>query len=464
MQTNRPFTVAALLLTMFMTALEATVVATAMPTVIGDLGGLSLYGWVGASYLLTSTVSVPVYGKLADLRGRKPILLLGIVLFLVGSAASGAATTIGQLIAFRALQGAGAGAVQPVTMTVIGDLYTPQERGKIQGFFGSVWGVAGVSGPLLGGLIVKLLGWRWVFYLNVPIGVAALGVLTWAYHERRDPGRGGLDVPGALLLTLASSLLLLGASSPSLLWTLVPGALLLVGFVVVEKKVEAPLLPLALVTRRDMAVATLSSSLLGVAMMGTLIYGPLYLQEVREKSPTQAGSVVAAMLIGWPIAATITSKLLGRIGYRAPILLGALLVAAASAGFAAAVAAGASPLAMAALMFVFGLGMGLANTSMIIAVQAGVDWSQRGVATALNSFARLMGGTLGVGALGGVLASRLGVQLRGEGKAILDQAQRVSLGEGLVVVFWGVAAVACLNLMAALLYPSAPGPGAQDKA
>ena len=453
MPTNRPLTVAALLLSMFMSALEATVVATAMPTVVGDLGGLTLYGWVGASYLLASTVSVPLYGRLADLRGRKPILLLGIVLFLAGSAASGAARTIGQLIAFRALQGLGAGALQPVTLTVLGDLYTPEERGRVQGLFGAVWGVAGVSGPLLGGLIVHWLGWRWVFFLNLPFGALALVVLSLAYREQRAGGQGAIDLPGAFLLTAASSLLLLGSSGGSTAPALLPGLALLLLFVVVEGRVAAPLLPMALVARRAMAVATSASALFGVAMMGSLIYAPLLVQEVRGGSPTDAGTAVAPMLVGWPIAATVTSKLIVRIGYRRPIQLGAWLVAAASAGFAAAVTSGASPWAMRAGMFVFGVGMGLANTAMIIAVQASVDWSQRGVATALNLFARSMGGTLGVGALGGILASHLAHHPEAGAARALDAAQRLALERGLGVVFWVIAAVALLNALLALLYP-----------
>ncbi len=459
LQTNRPLTVAALLLAMFMSALEATVVATAMPTVVGDLGGLALYGWVGSAYLLASTVSVPIYGKLADLKGRKPVLVLGIVLFLLGSVASGAARTIWQLIGFRALQGAGAGAMQPVTLTILGDLYTPEERGRVQGLFGAVWGIAGVSGPLLGGLIVRWLGWRWVFFLNVPIGALGLLVLLWAYREERAAARGALDLPGALLIGASSVLLLVGASGGG--WgALAVGALLLAAFVLVEGRVAAPLLPLGLITGRAMAVATGSSALFGVAMMGSLIYAPLLVQEVRGGTPTEAGAVVAPMLVGWPIAATATSKLLVRIGYRRPIQLGAAFVAAGSAGFAGAVMAGASAWVLQGCMFFFGIGMGLANTAILIAVQASVDWSQRGIVTALNMFARSMGGTLGVGALGGVLAASLGIQVGSErGTVALDAAQRAALEGALSTVFLAVAAVAVANALLALLYPESGPPG-----
>ena len=445
-----------------MAALEATVVSTAMPTVVNDLGGLSLYGWVGASYLLASTVSVPVFGKLADLRGRKPVLLVGIVLFLAGSAASGAARTIGQLIAFRLLQGVGAGSVQPVTMTIVGDLYPAEQRGKVQGLFGAMWGVSGIAGPLLGGLIVRTLGWRWVFYLNVPLGLAALAGLAWAYHESPDERRGQLDVAGAMLLMGSSTALLLGASGQGAVW-LLPGLVLLAAFIVVEQRRREPLLPLTLVAQRSMAIATVTTGLFGVAMMGSLIYMPLLIQEVRGGSPTEAGATVAPMLIGWPLAATLTSRILARVGYRLPLLLGAVCVAVASVGVAAAVRYDQGTMALRGLMFVFGLGMGMSSMSTIVAVQSSVETRQRGIATALNMFARSMGGALGVGALGGLLAARLGaaaghVSAHGGGaaQAALGPTERAALGGALGGIFWVIAGVGVANLVLAFFYPERP--------
>lgn len=453
--THRPLTVAALLLSMFMAALEATVVATAMPTVIGDLGGLALYGWVGAAYLLASTVTVPLYGKLADLRGRKPVLLLGIALFLAGSAACGAAQSLAQLVAFRAVQGLGAGAMQPITLTIIGDLYTPQERGRVQGLFGAVWGVSGVSGPLLGGLIVHLLGWRWVFFINLPLGLLSAAILLWAFHEPpRAHQRASLDVAGTLALTASATLLLAGSSGQRPALAVPAGLGLLALFLVIERRASEPLLPLDLLSRRAMAVSTGASALFGVAMMGTLIYLPLFVQGVRSGTPTQAGAAVAPMLVGWPLAATATSRFLLRVGARTPIVAGAFLVAAASASLGAALAADAPPWSLQALTFFFGVGMGLANTSMIISIQASTPWEQRGVATATNLFARSMGGALGVGALGGVLAARLGA-----GDAVVREAasmspeQRAALASSLGLIFWAIAAVAALNAALALLYP-----------
>src|SRR5207245_6553287 len=215
MKTNRPLTVISLLLSLSMAAMEMTVVSTAMPTVVGDLGGIHLYSWVFTGYLLTSTVTVPLYGKLADLYGRKPVLLAGIGVFLVGSMASGLARGIGTLIAFRALQGLGAGAMQPTTLTIVGDIYNLEERSRMQGVFGAVWGVAGLIGPLLGGVIVHYLSWRWVFFINVPAGIAAAALLVVALHENVEHRRHSLDLAGAGLLMVGLVALLAGTHGGS---------------------------------------------------------------------------------------------------------------------------------------------------------------------------------------------------------------------------------------------------------
>src|SRR6266851_9957572 len=248
--TNRPLTVVALVLCVFMAALEATVVATAMPTVIAELGGLKLYGWVTAGYLLASTVSVPVYGKLADLRGRKPLLLIGIGFFLVGSMASGLSRTIVELIAFRVVQGLGAGAMAPLALTVASDIFSFEGRGKIQGFFSAVWGVSALIGPLLGGTIVKILSWRWVFYVNVPLGLLAALVLVLAFKENAEPRPGAMQWRSAVALTVASGLLIGSADGKSGL-LLVPAALLLLAlFVRFEKDAREPILPVGLFSDR----------------------------------------------------------------------------------------------------------------------------------------------------------------------------------------------------------------------
>lgn len=467
---NRRLTVTALLLSMFMAAMEATVVGTAMPTVIADLGGLALYGWVGAAYLLASTVSVPIYGKLADLYGRKSLLLLGITLFLAGSVASGGAHTIVALILARAVQGLGAGAMQPIAVTVVGDLFSIEERGRVQGLVGAVWAIAGIAGPLLGGLIVHALSWRWVFWVNVPFGLASAAILLRFYREQPRAARTlALDWRGALLLSLAALALLLGAAGELPALTLPLGGVLALLFVWQARRAADPVLPIALVTRRPIAVAALTSLLLGATMMGTLMFVPLYVQGVLGGSPAEAGATAAPMLVGWPIASTLTSRVLVRVGFRAPVWLGSVLCAGSLAAFALLLAPGASMPALQGVMFVYGLGMGLVNTTLLIAVQSSVGWEQRGVATALTMFSRSIGGALGVGAFGSMLAARLGALLPPDSvRAMLDPARRhtiaggaeiaAALASSLAPIFWITAGLAALNVLVVAFYPRAAVP------
>ena len=463
--TNRPLTVAALLASMFMAAMEATVVATAMPTVIAELGGINLYGWVSASYLLASTVSVPLYGKLADRSGRKPVLLIGIAVFLAGSLASGLAQNIEQLIAFRALQGLGAGAVQPIVLTIIGDLYTPAERGRVQGLFGAVWGIAGIAGPLLGAALVHAVSWRWVFLVNIPPGILSFAVLIGAYREdAREKSRSPLDVLGALAITAASLALLLAASQVAPWIMLAASGVFTWLFVWIERRAADPVLPLSLLSRRLIAVTTIASALFGAAMMGVLTFLPVHVQGVLGRAPVIAGATISPMLVGWPIASAITSRLLVRTGYRTPVWIGSAVIAVALVALAWLVVGGAGPVALGAVMCVFGMGMGLQVTAIVIGVQASVGWEQRGVATASNMFARTMGGALGVGALGAVLALRIGRTLPADVVgALLDPHRREealrypgvveALGDALDPLFWAGGVVAVIGLLVVLAHP-----------
>lgn len=405
---SRPLTVVAILLSMFLSAMEATVVSTAMPTVIAELHGIELYGWVGAIYMLATTVTIPLWGKLADVAGRRPAMLAGITLFLLGSMASGLSRSMATLVVMRAVQGLGAGSLQTVSLTIIGDLFTVQERGKIQGVFGAVWGVAGMAGPLVGGLIVTHLSWRWVFFVNLPFGLLSAAMLVLFYREAGTRERGALgrvDWAGAALLSAAVVSLLLGVGGRAWQVTLPLSLALGAAFVAVERRAADALLPLPLLARPIIRASAVLGALMGAVMMGALMYVPLYVQAVMHGSPTAAGSSIASMLVGWPLASAVSGRILARTGYRPLVLAGTVTIALSSA--ALAVALGAGTAALAAIAFALGVGMGLANTALLIAVQESVAHAERGVATATAMFARTIGGAIAVGALGALLGALL---------------------------------------------------------
>ena len=463
--TRRRSTVFALLASIAMSALEATVVSTAMPTVIAELGGIDRYGWVGAAYMLASTVSMPIYGKLADLYGRRPTLVFGIVLFTLGSLASGAATSMNVLIAARAAQGLGAGAMQPVAMTIVGDLFTLEERSRVQARFGSVWGISGIAGPIVGGLIVATIGWQWVFWINIPLGVLSIVLLMRSYHEPvRPPVRVHIDWLGALTLALASIAILVGAER-ELPWLMIPlGIGLTIVFLLIERRAESPVLPLALVMRRGIAVASAASLLLGAAMMAAVMFVPLFAQGVLGASAPEAGATIAPMLIGWPIASAMTSRALSRVGFRIPVIVGSFVVVIGLGALALLAHPGVSLWSLRSAMFVYGLGMGFTLTAQILAVQSSVETSERGVATATNLFARSMGGALGAGALGAVFTAALGDRLPAETVAMLldphrrgeiaTVAIRDALASGLLPIFQVGALLGLAAHAVSLFYPA----------
>ncbi len=475
-RTSRPLTVVSLLLALFLAAMEMTVVSTAMPTVVGELGGLPLYAWAFAAYMLAATVTVPIYGKLADLRGRKPVMLAGLGIFLAGSLLCGQAGSMGALIAWRALQGLGAGAIQPVTLTIVGDLFDFHERSRMQGIFGAVWGVAGLVGPLVGGAIVHAVGWRWIFWLNLPFGAASAAVLALAYHEHRERHEHRLDVLGAALLSAAVVAALLAARSRAAGLVAVPVALAAGGlFLAVERRASEPLLPLDLFSQRVMAVSSLAGTLMGAAMISTVTYVPLWVQSVLGAAPTVAGAAIAPMAIGWPVASAVSGRALPRVGYRRLLVGGFATSAAAALALALVLRPGASVLSIQALTALYGVGLGTANTPLVIAIQTSVPWNRRGVATASTMFFRTIGGTLAVGLLGGVLAHALAVagigadaaeKILGPERAALSTAvlDRVAgaLQSAMAVVFWAVAAIAAAAFGAVLRFPHveiAPRPG-----
>jgi EmrB/QacA subfamily drug resistance transporter len=467
--THRPLTTFALALCLFMAALEMTVVSTAMPTVVGELGGLHSYAWVFTAYMLASTVTVPIYGKLADSYGRKPVLLFGIVLFLVGSIASGLSPSMEWLIAFRVLQGLGAGAMQPVSLTVIGDLYTLEERARVQGAFSAVWGIAGLVGPLTGGLIVKYLTWHWIFFINVPVGLGALALLVTCFHERVERQERSLDIAGALLLSAGVVLLLVGVQGVGMNLLALPVALgVLVVLVRVERRVAEPILPPSLFRHRTIAVSSVAGVFFSAAQFGATTYVPLYVQGVLGGSPTLAGGMITPMIVGWPLASLVAGRLLLKVGFR-PVVIGGLGMSVVGTVLMVLLLKPGAPLLVPELaMGVFGVGLGFTSTALLIAVQTSVGWELRGVATASNMFFRTIGGALGVGLMGGVMVHTLMRDTRipaSAANALLGpehgrglspevlQSLGGALGEGLTFNFWLICASTLGALGAGLFFP-----------
>lgn len=465
---RRPLIVAALMLGMFLAAMEATAVSTAMPTVIGDLGGVDLYAWVFTAYMLTSTLSVPIYGKFSDLIGRKPVLLIGLGLFLVGSILSGLATSLTGLIIFRALQGLGAGAVQSTSLTVIGDLFSLKERARVQGAFAALWGVSGIAGPLIGALIVKYLSWRWVFYINVPFGIASLVMLVMFYKENIVRRRVALDWRGAALLTTAS-LTLLTAANDIWTWPLLALSVVLIwAFIRVEKRAPEAVLPVNLFSTRLMAIGSFSGALTGAAMFSIVTYLPLYVQGAINGTATEAGATLMPMMVGWPIASTLAGRYVPRFGFRKFFTGGLMMAAIGGVLIAVGIQREWELSGLIGAMGAFGVGMGLMNTSLILAVQTSVPWNQRGVATSSTLFFRVTGGTMAVGALGGYLTRRLasGGGLshddinrllgpehgKGLDPAVVQQLAN-ALHDALVPIFWIVASFAVTAALLSWLFP-----------
>jgi EmrB/QacA subfamily drug resistance transporter len=401
-------------------ALDSTVVATAMPTIIGDLGGLSEYGWVFSAYLLASTVTVPLYSRLADMRGRKPVFLLGLALFVGGSMLCGFSTSMAELIAFRTIQGLGAGAVQPISFTILGDVFESEQRARIQGLFSGVWGAAAVVGPALGSIITTTVGWRWVFFVNAPVGVVAALLIGRFLHEHLVRHRHRLDLAGAAILTAALVALLFDALEGGELWGwtspltigLVAASLaLLAVFWAWERRLDEPLIDLGLlevpVIRAGLAIGALS----GVVMFCLSTYVPPLVQGVMAGNALEAGVAVAAMSIGWPVGSITGGRALIRWGARPVVLVGTAMLVVGTLIVTQATRPGtlAEGLAIAAAGETFtGLGMGLSAATILIMVQGAVPWQRRAVATGLVQFSRTIGGAVGVGLLGGIVTASVG--------------------------------------------------------
>lgn len=404
---------------MFLAALEATVIATAMPTVIASLGGMRHYTWVFSSYLLASTVTVPVWGKLSDLYGRRTLYQIAVAVFLAGSILSGVATSMTQLVLFRALQGIGAGGLVPLGMTIIGEIFTLRERARMQGLFSGVWGVASIVGPLIGGFLTDQLSWRWVFFINIPFGLASAVIMGIALgpHSRTRPVK--IDYAGALTLTVGVTILLLavvggdagGRNATATAAMVVLSCMLLGLFIRIERTAVEPIVPLQLFRNRVVSVAVIAGFLSGSGMFTAITFVPLFAQGARGVSATEAGSMLTPLMLAWVAMSIIGGRLLLRVGSRTMVLVGLTLLTVSFLIFSMFDRATPRGFLVADLVLT-GAGLGLTMLTLLLAVQHSVPREQLGISTSLNQFSRTIGGAVGVAVMGAVLSAGLGSQLR----------------------------------------------------
>jgi EmrB/QacA subfamily drug resistance transporter len=458
------------MLASFMIAIEATIVSTAMPQIAGQLGQLQYYAWVFSSFLLAQTATTVVFGKLADLYGRRSVLLVGIVIFLLGSILCGFAWSMPALIIFRLIQGLGAGAIQPVSITVVGDLYAAHERGKVQGWLASVWGISSVIGPLAGGLIIQHVSWAWIFWINVPIGVAAAAGFYFFLRETVSTKERNVDVLGAGLFTVAIAALMValteaGASGGgAALIALAACMFAAILFVVQERRARDPMIAFALWSRRAIAATNAATLFSGMAVIGLTTFLPMYVQAVMGRSPLEAGFMLTAMVLGWPIAATLGARNFARFGLRPILVFGAGLLPIGAIPFVL-LSPTTTPLVAGLGSLIMGFGMGFLSTAAIVLIQDSVGWGERGAATASNLFSRNLGSTLGAAVLGTVLNVSLArdrsgslqqIQelLHSQGSIIGAAASRAGLAHGLHLTFWGVLIIAFATLALSAFVPS----------
>lgn len=449
---NRGAIVAALMLAIGLAAIDATIVATAVPQIVADLGGFSLFPWIFSIYLLTQAVTVPIYGRLSDVFGRKPVLLVGIAGFLVGSVLCAVAWSMVTLIIFRGLQGLAAGAILPTTTTIVGDLYAPAERGKVQGWISSVWGVSAILGPTLGGFFAEYWTWRGIFWLNLPIGVGAAWLIHRNLHERVERRTHRIDYAGAATLTAACSLLILALLEGGVSWAwgsttsfalFAASALLLVAFVWIERTVAEPILPLWVFRHRILVAGNVSGLAIGAILIGQTTYVPTYAQRVVGVGAVVAGLAMATMTIGWPIAATLAPRVYLRIGYRPTGLVGSVVTLGGCLLFALFVGVDSGIWRVSVAGFVLGTGLGLISVSTVVAVQSTVGWARRGVVTGTNMFIRTLGSAVGVAVFGSIANGRL-AHRRHTAPAIFHAVHGV---------FWALVVAALLGIVGLLVFP-----------
>ncbi len=400
---RRNWILTALMLTMVLAAMDSTIVATAIPQIVGDLGGFSLFSWLFSIYLLVQTITIPLYGKLADLYGRKPILIFGIIVFLMGSTACGFAWNMHSLIVFRGVQAIGAGAIMATINTIAGDIYTIEERGKIQGWLSSVWGISAILGPALGGALADYASWQWIFFINIPFGILSILIIIKFLHEKKPVKKPKIDWGGAVTMLVAGTVIMFGLLQTGRSWPwvsftslafLISSILLVYLSMRIQRKAEEPILPIWVWKKRVLLGANLATIGMGVILMAPNMYLPVFAQSVTGVGAIGAGFILASMSITWPISSTLSSKLYLRIGFRNTALLGISIVAIATFGFIF-VAFPGPVWQLVTIQMMMGAGFGLISTPLLVGVQSTVRYEQRGVVTGAHMFSRYFGQSLG---------------------------------------------------------------------
>lgn len=461
--------IAALVVAMFLGAIEGTVVTTAVPTIVKDLSGFGLISWIFSTYFLTSAISTPIYGKLADLYGRKRTLCIGIVIFLVGSCLCGLSQNMYQLVAFRALQGLGAGSIFTITYTIVGDIFTLAERAKVQGWLNAVWGIASIIGPFLGGFFIDYLSWHWIFFINVPFGILSIFLLQKYFHESIERKKQKIDYAGILTLSAAIIILLVGVpaggkkTAISIALTLAT----LIIFYFIEKKASEPIVPFDILTKSSAVVNTISF-LTAAVLIGADVYIPLYIQNVLGYRATISGLSMAPMSVSWLIASVIIAKMLPKYGEKI-VTASSIFVIFLSCLLLLPLGVESSLIIVIICTFIMGFGFGGSFPTLTIVIQASVNYNKRGAATALNSLVRTIGQTIGVAIFGSIVNRNIVEYFNNLGIKEIDpndlysttnmstvslQDIQLSISSSLHIVFLAFICIAVVCIALSFLLPS----------
>lgn len=478
---KRNWILAALMLTIFLAAMDIAVISTVIPEIVADIGGFKKFSWVFSIYLLTQTATIPLYGKMADIYGRKKILLFGIGFFLLGSALSAAAWDIYSLIVFRGVQGIGGGAIMAIGATIAGDIYTVQERAKIQGWLSSVWGISGLLGPVIGGSLTEYLNWRWIFIINIPLGIVAMVLIAIFLKEKIVKQKAYIDYWGALSISslLAALIVFLLNGGQSWAWLSYQSIGLVILIVVllfvsiwVEKRAKSPILPGWVITNPTFLGSNLAVVGLGITMMGPQTYLPTFMQSSLGFNIILSGLILTSMSIGWPTASALSGRLYLKIGFRNTELIGVVLVILSCAGFL--LIPWPQPIYLLVINLIFlGAGFGLISTPTIVGIQSVVEWDKRGVVTGTNQFGRYLGQSLGAAIFGAIFNAtylkeldKTNLQLSKNMENVLSQLEndqlsqqakefiKMALNTANSHIFYGMIVFAVLTFLAIFLFGS----------